>query len=98
MISSILLFFRTDNAIKNHFYCTLRKLISRVQKDEIPPEMSKNHKCFNAGLEYDEQLRSHTSYLIKYLKNLISLKYFNIYIIITKIVLMDNKSTHLNNT
>ena len=33
--------FRTDNAIKNHFYSTLRKLISRIQKDEIPPEMSK---------------------------------------------------------
>jgi hypothetical protein len=30
---------RTDNAIKNHFYSTLRKLISRIQKDEIPPEM-----------------------------------------------------------
>jgi hypothetical protein len=98
MISSILLFIRTDNAIKNHFYCTLRKLISRVQKDEIPPEMSKNQKYFNVVLEYDEQLRSHTSYLIKYLKNLISLKYFNIFIIITKIVLMDNKSMHLNNT
>jgi hypothetical protein len=37
---------RTDNSIKNHFYSTLRKLISRVQKEEIPPEMSR-FKCPN---------------------------------------------------
>eukprot|EP00347_Sterkiella_histriomuscorum_P023660 403333831 len=52
---------RTDNAIKNHFYCTLRKLISRVQKDEMPQD-----------IKHDLQTRSHNCYLIKYLKTLIS--------------------------
>jgi len=33
--------FRTDNAIKNHFYSTVRRMISRVQKDEFPLELSK---------------------------------------------------------
>ncbi len=33
--SPFIIKYRTDNAIKNHFYCTLRKLISRVQKEEI---------------------------------------------------------------
>jgi hypothetical protein len=33
--------FRTDNAIKNHFYSTLRKLISRIQKDDIATEIRK---------------------------------------------------------
>lgn len=32
--------YRTDNAIKNHFYSTLRKLISRIQKDDITSEIS----------------------------------------------------------
>ena len=30
---------RTDNSIKNHFYSTLRKLISRIAKVEIPKEV-----------------------------------------------------------
>lgn len=32
---------RTDNAIKNHFYSTLRKLISRIQKDDYAADSSK---------------------------------------------------------
>ena len=31
---------RTDNNIKNHFYSVLRKLISRVSKNEMGPELS----------------------------------------------------------
>jgi len=39
--------YRTDNAIKNHFYSTLRKLISRIQKDEIQIEISNPHHLIN---------------------------------------------------
>ena len=34
--------YRTDNSIKNHFYSTIRRMISRVQKDEFPLELSKS--------------------------------------------------------
>jgi hypothetical protein len=33
---------RTDNSIKNHFYSTLRKLISRLQKFEITNDTYQN--------------------------------------------------------
>ena len=31
-----------NNSIKNHFYSTIRRMISRVQKDEFPLELSKS--------------------------------------------------------
>lgn len=51
---------RTDNSIKNHFYSTIRSLISRIQKFEISSEIFS-----------DEQSCEQTEYLIKYLNRLL---------------------------
>lgn len=47
---------RTDNQIKNHFYSSLRKLISKLKKFEIP------EKIFQ-----DKQALIQTDYLVSYL-------------------------------
>ena len=47
---------RTDNSIKNHFYSTLRKLISRLKKFEITPDIYR-----------DQVARQQTAYFIQYM-------------------------------
>ena len=51
---------RTDNSVKNHFYSTIRTLISRIQKFEI-----------SSIIFSDEHICDQTEYLIKYLKMLL---------------------------
>jgi myb proto-oncogene protein len=53
---------RTDNSIKNHFYSTLRKLISRLQKFVI------SNKTFS-----DKTTRDQTAYFIEYLRKIMIL-------------------------
>lgn len=51
---------RTDNAIKNHFYSSLRKNISRISKDVVTLDQ-----------KLSQQTRNQSIYLIDYLKNLL---------------------------
>lgn len=50
---------RTDNSIKNHFYSTLRKQISRLQKFEIYNDIYQDEVC-----------REQTAYYIQCLKKI----------------------------
>ncbi|CDW89742.1 myb-like dna-binding domain protein [Stylonychia lemnae] len=51
---------RTDNAIKNHFYSSLRKNISRISKDVVTLDQ-----------KLSPQARQHSIYLISYLRGLL---------------------------
>lgn len=53
---------RTDNSLKNHFYSTLRKLISRLQKFVI------SNQTFS-----DYNTRNQTAYFIEYLRKIMNL-------------------------
>ena len=51
---------RTDNAIKNHFYSSLRKNLSRISKEVVTLDQ-----------KLSQQTRDQSIYLINYLKNLL---------------------------
>lgn len=48
---------RTDNSIKNHFYSTLRKQISRLQKNDICNEIYQDETCREQAAYYIQCLR-----------------------------------------
>lgn len=49
---------RTDNAIKNYYYSSLRKLIIKLQRVEIPKETFENEEVLTQTIYLAKQLRS----------------------------------------